>query len=133
MLEKMPEHQCAVTGRTFTTADAARASEARFREIQATCDAGQVPQLRKGDVIYMETELYLGHGRDDFRGGLAEVSEILEQKSAGKLAPFVRLVQQPDSLHNWKLLAAEQMKLRLENGTDWAHSDPDFRTEFNDW
>jgi hypothetical protein len=130
----MPEeHRCSETGRAFATADAARASEARFREIQAACDAGQVPQLRKGDVIYVGTELYLGHGRDDFRGGLAEVSEILEQKSAGKLAPFVRLVQQPDSLHNWKLLAAEQMKLRLENGTDWAHPDPDFRTEFNDW
>jgi hypothetical protein len=105
----------------------------RSREVQAACEAGQVPELRKGDVIYMGTELYLGHGRDDFRGGLAEVSEVLEQKSAGIPTAFVRFVQQPDTLHNWKLLAAEQKKLRLQHGIGWAHPDPDFRPEFNDW
>jgi hypothetical protein len=31
-----------------------------------------VPELRQGDVIYIGTELYLGHGRDDFRGGLGK-------------------------------------------------------------
>jgi hypothetical protein len=129
----MPEDRCSETGRTFATAEEARASEVRFHEIQAACEAGQVPELRKGDVIYIETELYLGHGRDDFRGGLAEVSEFLEQKSAGKPTPFVRVVQQADTLHNWKLLAAEQKKLRQEHGTSWAHPDPDHRPEFNDW
>jgi hypothetical protein len=129
----MPEeHRCLETGRCFATADEARGSEARFREIHAQCDSGQVPDLRKGDVIYIGTELYIGHGRDDFRGGLAEVSEFLEQKSAGRPTPFVRVVQQSDTLHNWKLLAAEQKKLRHEHGTTWAHPDPDYRPEFND-
>jgi len=130
----MPEIcQCSETGRTFTTAEAARASEARFREIQDECAGGGVPELRKGDVIYIGTELYLGHGRDDFRGGLAEVSEMRVEKSKGQPTPFVRVVQQPDTIHNWKLLAAEQKELRQRHGKDWAHPDPDNRLEFNDW
>jgi len=94
-----------------------RASEARFRELQAACDAGQVPELRKGDVIYIGTELYISHGCDDFRGGLAEVIETRQEKSKGLLTPFVRVVQQPDSLHNWKMLAEEQSTLRGRHGT----------------
>jgi hypothetical protein len=125
-------HQCQETGRTFMTPDEARASEARFREIQDAC-AGGVPDLRKGDVIYIGTELYLGHGRDDFRGGLAEVMDIRQEKSKGQLTPFVRVVQQPDTLHNWKLLASEQKEHCQRHGKSWAHPDPDDRPEFNDW
>lgn len=124
---------CSETGRTFATGEAARASEARFREIQLQCDAGRVPDLRLGDVIYVGTELYLGHGVDDFRGGLAEVSEIQEGKSKGQPVPYIRVVQQPDTLHNWKELATEQKKLRAERGKNWAHPDPDHRPEFNTW
>ena len=65
------QHECSETGRNFATDTEARASEARFREIQDACAGGRVPELHKGDVIYIDTELYLGHGRDDFRGGLA--------------------------------------------------------------
>jgi hypothetical protein len=114
------------------TAEAAHASETRFREIQDACAAGQVPELHKGDVIYIGTELYLGHGRDDFRGGLAEVVEVRQEKSKGQPTPFVRVVQQPDTIHNWKLLASEQKELRQRHGKDWAHPDPDDRTEFNE-
>jgi hypothetical protein len=126
-------YQCAETGRTFDTAEAARASETRFREIQDACAGGRVPELHKGDVIYIGTELYLGHGRDDFRGGLVEVSEMRMEKSKGQPTPFVRVVQQPDTIHNWKLLASEQKELRQRHGKDWAHPDPDDRPEFNDW
>ncbi len=130
----MPEtYQCEETGRTFTTADEAHASETRFREIQDACAGGRVPELRQGDVIYIGTELYLGHGRDDFRGGLAEVSEVQEGKSKGQPVLYIRVVQQPDTLHNWRYLAAEQKKLRAGHGKDWAHADPDYRAEFNDW
>jgi hypothetical protein len=129
----MPEkHQCSETGRTFTTAEEARASEERFRQIQAECDVGLVPELPNGDVIYIGTELYLGHGRDDFRGGLAEVIEVRQEKSKGQATPFVRVLQQPDTIHNWKLLAAEQKELRQRHGKDWAHPDPDHRAEFNE-
>jgi hypothetical protein len=125
-------YSCSETGRVFTTAEAARANETRFREIQDACAAGQVPELHKGDVIYIGTELYVGHGRDDFGGGLAEVIEVRQEKSKGQPTPFVRVVQQPDTIHNWKLLAWEQKELRQRHGKDWAHPDPDYRAEFND-
>jgi len=127
------QHQCVETGRIFDNEEAARASEARFREIQDACAAGRVPELRKGDVIYIGTELYLGHGRDDFRGGLAEVSEVRQDVSKGQPTPFVRVLQQMDTLHNWKMLASEQRELRQQHRKDWAHPDPDHRPEFNDW
>ena len=134
MKDYMPEqHQCIETGRIFDDEEAARASEARFREIQDACAGGRVPELHKGDVIYIGTELYLGHGRDDFRGGLAEVSEVRQDVSKGQPAPFVRVLQQMDTLHNWKMLASEQKELRQRHGKDWAHPDPDHRPEFNDW
>ena len=125
-------YRCAETGRTFATAEAARASEARFHEIQTQCDAGSVPGLRKGDVVYIDTELYISHGRDDFRGGLAEVIEVRPDISKGKPTPFIRAAQEPDTLHNWKILAADQKKLRAEFGKNWAHPDPDYRAEFNE-
>lgn len=125
-------HQCAETGRTFATADDARASEARFREIQAECEAGRIPELRRDDVIYVDTELYLWHGRDDFRGGLAQVIECRMDISAGKATPFVRVAQQMDTWHNWRELAGMQKKLRSEFGKNYAHPDPDNRPEFND-
>ena len=115
----MPEtYQCSETGRVFPTTDEARASEIHFREIQDACADGRVPELRKGDVIYIGTELYLGHGRDDFRGGLAEVSEVRQDISKGQPTPFVRVIQQPDTLHNWRLLASEQKELRQKHGKD---------------
>ena len=125
--------KCEETQRTFSTAGEARASESRFREVQAECDAGRVPELRPGDVIYVETELYLGHGVDDFRGGLAEVSEMQAGTSKGQPVVYIRVAQQPDTLHNWHYLAAEQKKLRAGHGKNWAHPDPDHRPEFNKW
>jgi hypothetical protein len=134
MKNYMPEqHRCIETGRIFDNEESARVSKIRFGEIQDACAAGDVPELRQGDVIYIGTELYLGHGRDDFRGGLAEVSEVRQDISKGQPTPFVRVVQQPDTLHNWRLLASEQKELRQRHGKGWAHPDPDNRAEFNDW
>jgi hypothetical protein len=124
---------CSETGRTLPTPDAARASEARFREIQAQCAAGLVPSLQVGDIVYVGTELYLGHGVDDFRGGLAEVSEVREGLSRGQAVTYIRVVQQPDTLHNWHELAREQRQLHTDHGKNWAHPDPDHRPEFNKW
>jgi hypothetical protein len=125
-------YSCSETGRGFTTAEAARASETRFQEIQDACAAGHVPELHKGDVIYIGTELYLGHGRDDFRGGLAEVIEVRQEKSKGQPTSFVRVVQQQDTIHNWALLAFEQKELQQRHGKDWAHPNPDDRPELNE-
>src|SRR5260221_501286 len=126
------QYQCSETGRTFPSADEARASEARFREIQTQCSGGRVPDLRPGDVIYLEGARYISHGCDDFRGGLAEVIEVRPDISKGKPTPFIRAAQEPDTLHNWKILAADQKKLRAEFGKNWAHPDPDYRAEFNE-
>jgi len=130
----MPEtlsNICTETNRTFTTAPEARASEARFLEIQEACDSGQIPKLRKGDVIYVDTEIYISHGRDDFRGGMAEVVQygIFIRSSR---VPFVRVAQEPDTQHNWETLAPIQKNLRREFGKKWAHPDPDLRPEFNE-
>ena len=124
---------CSATARTFSTAEAARASEARFHEIQSECDAGRVPELRTGDVIYVDTSLYLSHGRDDFRGGLAEVIGFRPNISAGKPTPFVCVAQEPDSWHNWQILASMQKELRERHRKGWSHPDPDDRPEFNEW
>ena len=121
---------CCETGRTFSTPQEARASEARFREIQAACDEGRVPELRKGDVIYVDTSLYLWHGCDDFRGGLAEV---LESKPYFRdTTPYVCVVQEPGAWHNWQGLSREQKRLRERFGKAWSHPDPDWRPEFNE-
>ena len=88
--------------------------------------------MRIGDVVYVDTELYVRHGRDDFRGGLAEVTEVRPDISKGKPTPFIRVAQEPDTLHNWKILAADQKKLRAEFGKSWSRPDPDNRAEFNE-
>jgi hypothetical protein len=131
MNDQQSVYVCTETRRTFATAEAVRASESRFREIQAKCDAGDVPELRQGDVIYLESARYISHGCDDFCGRLAEVSEVSQGKRKGRQVLLVRVIQQPDGTHNWKLLAAEQKKLRRRHGTGWAHPDPGDRPEFN--
>jgi len=125
------DYTCSETIRTFSTAEAAGASEARFRELQSLCESGAVPELRIGDVIYVETERYISHGCDDFLGGLAEVSEFRHEMSRGHLTPYVRVAQHPRVLYSWKHLAEKQKNLRLQHGTQWACPDPDLRPEFN--
>lgn len=69
--------------RTLKPAPAKHAS-ARFRPnaMPVACR-----NCNQGDIIYIGTELYLGHGRDDFRGGLAEVSEVRPDISKGQPTP----------------------------------------------
>ena len=114
---------CAETGRTLATAEAARASEARFLEIQALCDAGQVPELRPGDVIYVDSSIYLSHGCDDFRGGLAEVVSLRAGLSVGSDLPYVCFAQDPGTWHNWQRLAAEQKQSRFTYGFSDGNGD----------
>ena len=121
---------CAETGRTLATAEAARASEARFREIQAACDECELPELRPGDVIYVGSSFYLSHGRDDFQGGLAEVVAY-STDFARSGAPFVRVAERPGTWYGWLGLAPKQKEWRARFGKNWSHPDPDDRPQFN--
>jgi hypothetical protein len=132
-MSEIPSTTCRETGRTFATTEEARASEARFLWIQSECDAGRVPELEKGDVIYVETYLFLGHGRDDFRGGLAKVVDFSFRTFHGQSEPYVVVAEEPSANSNWRHLAGLQKKLRVEFGKRWSHPDPDLRPEFNEW
>ncbi len=86
-----------------------------------------VPQV--ADVIYVDTQLYLGRGKDDFCGGKATVTAV----SAGT-NPFIEIAQKPGISYNWKYLADKQVALAEKFGDEWARPDPDARPEFNeDW
>ena len=85
-----------------------------------------------GDVIYVDTDLYLSHGADDFRGGKATVTAVRPGRSKGGAVPFVEVAQNPGCLYNWELLAPKQAELAAQFGDAWAHPDPDLRPEFND-
>ena len=92
-----------------------------------------MPDPKIGDDIYVDSELYLSHGRDDFRGGLAKVVEVKPDISGGKRCTFVRVAEEPDTWHNWTTyLEPMQEKLRKEFGTSRARPDPDWRPEFNE-
>lgn len=86
------------------------------------------PLPKPGDIIYMDTELYLSHGEDDIIGGRAEIQEVQID------GDFVWIVFKlfPDSQYNWAQLEPIQAKLKDDFGLTWAHSRPDTRPEFNE-
>jgi len=79
---------------------------------------------KPGDVIYVDTDLYVRHGVDDFRGGRATVIAVTDA--------WIEVEQNPGTRYNWALLAPKQDALREKFGDAWAHPDPDYRAEFND-
>ena len=86
---------------------------------------------KPGDVIYVDTELYLWHGVDDFRGGKAVVSAV-RMNGPGRQTPWIEVVQNPGTSYNWEHLAEIQAELALKFGDTWSHPDPDLRPEFNE-
>ncbi len=68
--------------------------------------------LFPGDVIYVDTELYLSRGKDDFCGGLAEVIEFRKDINAVKPTPCVVIASKRQSQYNWRPLTARQKQLR---------------------
>jgi hypothetical protein len=87
---------------------------------------------KPGDVVYVDTDLYLSHGADDFRGGKATVAAVRPGTSKGGEVPFIEVEQNPGCFYNWEVLAAKQDALAAEFGDTWAHPDPDLRPEFNE-
>ena len=85
-----------------------------------------------GDDIYVPTSLYLGHGRDDFQGGLCRVKQTGTRISAGEPTLFVEVEERPGSWMNWPWLAGEQEKLREQFGDRRGYADPDNDPRFNE-
>jgi hypothetical protein len=85
-----------------------------------------------GDVIYVDTDLYVWHGADDFRGGRATVSAVRTEDCPEKHVSWVEIAENPGTSYNWEMLAQRQAELALKFGDTWAHPDPDLRPEFND-
>ncbi len=85
-----------------------------------------------GDIVYVDTELYLWHGVDDFRGGRARVTAVKLETSRGRSVPFIEVAENPGTSYNWEHLAGKQAALAAEFRDAWAHPDPDLRPEFND-
>jgi hypothetical protein len=81
-----------------------------------------VPKV--GDIIYVDSECYLSHRRDDFAGGKATVTRVSFS--------FVAIKESPDSSYNWEFLEPEQERLKRELGDQWAHPEPDLRPGFNE-
>jgi hypothetical protein len=90
----------------------------------------RVPKV--GDIIYVDTDLHVWHGADDFRGGKATVSAVRVEGTFGNPSVVVEVEQNPGTLYTWALLEPKQAELEAKFADIWAHPDPDFRPEFND-
>jgi len=88
---------------------------------------------RVGTDVYLPSRLYLGHGRDDFRGGLCRVSEVKVENWGGSPCYVIEVEEDPGAQHNWSTyLGPLQRKLRAQYGVERGHPDPDHRPEFNE-
>lgn len=89
-----------------------------------------------GELIYVYTSLYLGHGVDDFIGGLATINKIethdyLPKSHCNYIS--VGIEERPNTLYNWRSLLEQQEKLKKEFGENVSHPEPDDRPQFNDF
>ena len=89
------------------------------------------PQL--GDIIYINSSLFIAHGEDDVTGGLATVIEVEERPYQGRMVAFVRVEEDPESWYNWEHLEPQQEELENYFGESWAYAEPDFYPEFHHW
>jgi hypothetical protein len=86
---------------------------------------------KPGDVIYVDSELYVWHGVDDFRGGKATISAVQIQGSGDEQGARVEIKEHPGHSYSSTSLAERQSMLAAKFGDAWAHPEPDFRPEFN--
>lgn len=81
-------------------------------------------KINVGDWLYIDTEMYLGHGEDDIRGGLAQVKTVREDG-------FLEFEGFEGNLYNSTYLLSQQEKWREDFGDQRATKDPDTRLQFN--
>lgn len=90
-----------------------------------------IPIPKVGQDIYVGTSLYIGHGVDDFTGGLCKVKKIEAGISAGEPTIYVTVKERPETDYNWIILFEEQDKLKKRFGENRGYKDPDYSPEFN--
>jgi len=91
----------------------------------------EAPQV--GDIIYVNSSLFVSPGEEDFVGGMATVIEVEERDAQGHPTVFVRVEEDPESWYNWEHLEPQQEELERHFGKEWAFADPDWHPEFNRW
>lgn len=87
-----------------------------------------IPVPRVGDLIYVDTSLYVTHGADDFIGGLCEVASVKEEWGI----IWVSVKEDAETLHGWAELYKMQEQLKSEFGNKRGYKRPDYRREFNE-
>ena len=92
---------------------------------------GQIPVI--GQEIHVGGAMYMSHGKDDFAGGIAIISEIKEGVSGGEPCIMINISERPGWSYNWTFLETEQEKLKEIYGNVIAHADPDTSLESNSW
>ena len=81
-----------------------------------------------GDLVYVDTSLFVTHGEDDFIGGLCEVISV---DTHGEDIHRICVKEDPDTSHLWEYLGEMQDKLKKEFGNNRGYLRPDYRPEFN--
>ena len=64
-----------------------------------------------GDVIYVDTDLHVWHGADDFRGGKAIVRAVRMGNRGSPETASVEVAQNPGTWYTWAPLAERQGEL----------------------
>ncbi len=85
-------------------------------------------RFKEGDIIYVPTELFVGHARDDFHGGRATINKIGKDRSWA----YAEVKENPGACYSLDYLLENQKKWRKEYGDTVAHPVPDFSPEFNE-
>lgn len=89
-----------------------------------------VPKV--GQEIYVPTELYMSHGKDDIHGGLAKVVKVIPEMHGDRKVHGIQVEELPGKTYFWEnYLAENQEKWRQQYGEQRAMPDPDDLPEFN--
>jgi hypothetical protein len=88
-----------------------------------------VEEVKPGDILYVWSSLYIGHGEDDVAGGKAIVKRVVKNKdlpadhSNTYMVEFHNL---PGRSYNLRALLKDQEELQKRYGDAIAHADPDY-------
>jgi hypothetical protein len=89
---------------------------------------------KPGDIIYINSSLLITDDEDDdVIGGLAMVIEVEERPSEGRMVPYIRVEEDPESWYNWEHLEPQQEELENYFGESWAYAETGAHPEFNRW